>query len=56
MDYRSNKAWQRCDDLAVAVYEATKSFPPAERFGLTKQVWDAAVSTAPSPSPQPPSP
>ena len=46
MDYRSNKAWQRCDDLTVAVYEATKSFPPAERFGLTKQVRDAAVSAA----------
>ncbi len=46
MDYRSNKAWQRCDDLAVAVYRATVRFPREERFGLTKQVRDAAVSAA----------
>lgn len=46
MDYRSNKAWQRCDDLAVAVYGATDHFPGKERFGLTKQVRDAAVSAA----------
>ena len=46
MDYRSNKAWQRCDELAVAVYRATKAFPGAERFGLTKQIRDAAVSAA----------
>jgi len=47
MDYRSNKAWQRCDDLALAVYGATVRFPREERFGLTKQMRDAAVS-APS--------
>lgn len=46
MDYRSNKAWQRCDDLAVAVYQATAHFPSDERFGLTRQVRDAAVSAA----------
>jgi four helix bundle protein len=46
MDYRSNKAWQRCDDLAVAVYRATMHFPREERFGLTKQMRDAAVSAA----------
>lgn len=46
MDYRSNKAWQRCDDLAVAVYRATARFPREERFGLTKQMRDAAVSAA----------
>ena len=46
MDYRSNKAWQRCDDLTVAVYQATAHFPAAERFGLTKQMRDAATSTA----------
>lgn len=46
MDYRSNKAWQRCDDLAVAVYRATVSFPREERYGLTKQMRDAAVSAA----------
>ncbi len=46
MDYRSNKAWQRCDDLAVAVYRATVRFPREERFGLTQQVRRAAVSAA----------
>ena len=46
MDYRHNKAWQRCDDLAVAVYRATARFPREERFGLTKQMQDAAVSAA----------
>ena len=46
MDYRSNKAWQRCDDLAVAVYETTIHYPREERFGLTQQMRNAAVSTA----------
>lgn len=31
-------------DLLVAVYSATKSFPPDERFGLTAQLRRAAVS------------
>jgi four helix bundle protein len=46
MDYRSNKAWQRSDDLAVAVYRATGRFPREERYGLTKQMRNAAVSVA----------
>jgi four helix bundle protein len=46
VDCRSNKAWQRCDDLAVAVYQATTRFPREERFGLTKQMRDASVSAA----------
>jgi four helix bundle protein len=46
VDYRSNKAWQRCDDLVVAVYGATKRFPREERFGLTQQMQRAAVSAA----------
>ena len=46
MDYRSNIAWQRCDDLAVAVYQAMAHFPPQERFGLTKQMRDASTSAA----------
>ena len=39
-------AWQRADDLAVKVYQVTKSFPPSERFGLTAQMQRAAVSVA----------
>jgi len=46
MDYRSNKAWQRCDDLVVAVYQVTARFPREEQFGLTRQMRDAAVSAA----------
>ncbi len=46
MDYRKSKAWQRCDDLAVAVYEASRTFPKAERYDLTSQMRRAAVSIA----------
>jgi four helix bundle protein len=46
VDYRTNKAWQRCDALAVSVYQATRRFPREERFGLTQQMRNAAVSTA----------
>lgn len=44
MDYRSSRAWQRSDDLAVAVYEASRSFPKEETYGLTSQMRRAAVS------------
>ncbi len=37
-------AWKKAISLANAVYEATKSFPPDERFGLTNQLRRAAVS------------
>jgi four helix bundle protein len=46
MDYRTNKAWQRADDLAVLVYELTKGFPREELYGLTSQIRRAAVSAA----------
>lgn len=46
VDYRSNKAWQRCDDLVVAVYRTTTRFPREERFDLTQQMQRAAVSAA----------
>jgi four helix bundle protein len=46
IDYRSNKAWQRCDDLAALVYEITKGFPQEERYGLTGQIRRAAVGAA----------
>ena len=37
-------AWEKAITLANAVYAATKSFPPDERFGLTNQLRRAAVS------------
>ncbi len=46
MDYRTSRAWQKADDLAVAVYEASRSFPKEETYGLTSQMRRAAVSIA----------
>ncbi len=37
-------AWQRADDLCVAVYELTKQFPINEQYGLTAQLRRAAFS------------
>lgn len=46
MDHRTNKAWQRADDLAVLVYEATKVFPREELHGPHCQNRRAAVAGA----------
>ncbi|MBC8458709.1 MAG: four helix bundle protein [Deltaproteobacteria bacterium] len=40
------KAWQKADDLAVDVYETTKSFPRHQLYSLTNQMQKAAVSVA----------
>jgi len=40
------KAWQKADDLAVDVYESTKSFPRHQLYSLTNQMQRAAVSIA----------
>ncbi|MFN8710381.1 MAG: four helix bundle protein [Planctomyces sp.] len=42
--YRDLEVWQKGMDLVVACYEAAKSFPADERFGLTTQLQRAAVS------------
>ena len=36
--------WHRAIDFADLVYQATRSFPDDERFGLTSQMRRAAVS------------
>jgi len=46
MDFRSNKAWEKIDDLVVAIYKATQVWPAEERYGLTAQLRRAAVSAA----------
>ena len=44
--YQRLKAWERCHELCVAVYQTTNSWPSAERFGLTSQARRAAHSAA----------
>jgi four helix bundle protein len=44
--YQRLKAWERCHQLCLAVYQATNSWPPGERFGLTSQARRAAHSAA----------
>ena len=43
-DYRKLRAFELADQLAIAVYKCTASFPKEEMFGLTSQVRRAAVS------------
>jgi hypothetical protein len=41
-DYTKIEAWRLADDLTVAVYERTRSFPREEIYGLTSQLRRAA--------------
>ena len=43
-NYKQLIAWQKADDLAVAVYQATRDFPREEIYGLRSQMRRAAVS------------
>lgn len=43
-DFRKIKASMLADDLAVAVYEVSKSFPRDEIYGITSQIRRAASS------------
>ncbi|MFA4967480.1 MAG: four helix bundle protein [Candidatus Margulisiibacteriota bacterium] len=43
-DYRKIDAYNLSNDLVVAVYNTTKSFPKTEMFGLISQMRRAAVS------------
>ena len=36
--------WKLADDLAYKVYQATKTFPKEERYGITSQIRRAALS------------
>ena len=42
--YRDLQVWQKAMDLAKQCYQATRTFPSEERFGLTSQIRRAVVS------------
>ena len=43
-DYTKIEAWKLADDLTVAVYERTRTFPREEIYGLTSQLRRASYS------------
>ena len=45
-DHTRLRAFELADELALAVYQATQSFPREEQFGLTSQMRRCAVSVA----------
>lgn len=45
-DHRKLRAFELADQLALAIYAATRSFPKEEQFGLTSQLRRAGVSIA----------
>ena len=44
--YKRLLAWQKANDLALLIYQLTKSFPKEELFGITSQLRRAALSVA----------
>ena len=42
--FRQLKTWQEAHQLVLSIYQVSKEFPSAERFGLTSQMRRAAVS------------
>jgi four helix bundle protein len=45
-DYQDLLVWQRAIEMTISTYEATRSFPREEVYGLTSQLRRAAVSVA----------
>jgi four helix bundle protein len=43
-DFKKLAVWRKAHELALATYDATKGFPPAELYGLTSQLRRAATS------------
>jgi four helix bundle protein len=44
--YERFGAWKACDELAVAIFRASRQWPVEERFGLSAQARRAAFSAA----------
>jgi four helix bundle protein len=44
--FKDSLAWQACRELYSLTFEATKSFPESERYGMTSQMRRAANSAA----------
>jgi four helix bundle protein len=42
--YRDLEVWQKAMELVTAIYQATRTFPAHEQYGLTNQLRRAAVS------------
>jgi len=43
-DFKELKVWHKAYDLALSIYEVSRSFPREEMYGLTSQLRRAAVS------------
>lgn len=43
-DYRKLQVWERAHRLTLEVYDATRTFPKEEAYGLTSQIRRAASS------------
>jgi four helix bundle protein len=45
-DFRKLDVWQKSQELAESIYQATCNFPTSERYGLCAQMRRAAVSVS----------
>lgn len=44
--FKELRVWQNAIDVAMIIFELTKSFPPEERFDLTDQIRRSSRSVA----------
>lgn len=46
MTFETLEAWQEAQNLAVLIYDTTRSFPQEEIYGITNQLRRAAASVS----------